>query len=676
IEAANPGITPTNVPPGTTIALPVITHTIATGDTLAALAGRFGLQVSDLAAQQVNATATILVPNTELALPASLQVTVADGTTLQELASALGLTVDALAGRAGARKALFETGVPVARPNARARDIDQLFLALVGSGQTASVAGMSAHFMLHGLRLPEPPDAATGAIDAFYRVTGQQFPAPGTISGTYDIGFARDAGAPAWVQPTLIHVTQKGETVATIASLYPPVTAPEIMALNPGIDPNAPPATVRVPQSSVGVTLDQSTLTAQSPSTSFDPGITAGPTREPLFHAAPIAHSVGPQVPWTAPDPPTLPGTPGAGGQPSLWRLPPALLNQVASGLLSGTYLLGQSPKGAQVADPPPAVQSWSWATFLPLTVRRVASPAGDWLDGTYLLEGADQTDRDTLLALWTHLQASQGPVQLFLAYPAAAGGAGLVSDALDAADRAARVAVLKANLSTETHSGGAMEAIAAIRAVPPATDAYASLAAPVQFLQLAWEASVTGSGGFYLAYTTAAGTGLPASAFTAGEQGQVYLVAVTGDPSSPDRGLHPFTTGAVVADNLDPSRVDVFAYAQSGDTTVVTTAPPGNVAYSLARSDPSPGTTPTAEDRTQSLFSLLACTVAGTGFQQPRISLPEGPKSGTGGDWEYGRTIPVYKLVTAPAANLAELLPPGASDPYTGIAKDPNATG
>ncbi len=676
IQTLNPGITPTQVPPpGTQLTLPVRPHTIVVGDTLGDLAGRFGLDVSDLAAQTANGTAAILTPNATLALPGTLKYPAAQGTTIQGLASALGLTVDALAGRIGGVQKIFAAGTAVVRPNARQANVDDLFKRLVGSGETATVSGMASHFMLHGLRLPMPPDPKTGAVEAFYRVTGQQFPAPATIATTYNVTFTLE-GAPGWVQPVAMHVTQSGETVATIAGQYTGVTVAAIVALNPGIDVDHPPAKVRVPLPAVDVTLDQATLAAQSPSTTFDPAITAGPQREALFHAAPIAHSVGPQVPWAAPDPPNLPSPPPAGGSPSLWRLPPSLLDRVASGQVAGDFKLAQSPKGKQVPDPPPPVESWAWATVLPFTVRRIASPAGGWLDGTYLALGADQTDRDTLLALWTHLRASGDPVQLWLAYAAAGGGAGLVSDPLTAADRAGRVAILKSNLSTETHSGAPAAAMLAMaQTVPPYTDAYASLAAPEQFIQLVWEASVTGTGGFYLNYTTAAGTGLPASAFPGGEDGRVYLVAVTGDPKTPDLTLRPYVTAAVVGDNLDPSKVDVFAYAKT-DTTVVTTAPPGNIGFTLARTDPSPGAAPTAETRTESLFSLLSFTLTGTGFKQPSLALPEGPKSGGTGVWEYTKTIPVYKLVAPPPADLPALLPPAGLDPYAGVAKDPKATG
>jgi len=658
----NPSVDPASPAPGTVITLPAISHVIVPGDTLSGLATRFGLQVGDLATQQVNATAAILTPNAMLTLPASLRCPVPPQGTLQSLAATLGLTADALAGRIGAVPGLFPAGTAVALPNARQADVDALITALIGSGQTASLAGMASHFMLHGLRLPMPPDPAAGQIQALYLITGQQFPAPASIGTSYTIAFTADP-AQSWAQPVLIHATQQGETVATIAAQYPGVTAAAILAINPGIDPGNPPPALRIPQPGVDVTLDQATLTAQSPVTTFDPAITAGPQRDPLFYAAPVTHSVGPQTPWTAPVPPDL-GAPAAGGSPSLWRLPATLLAQLAAGQagaqpgtqLGTQYLLGQSPKGAQVTSPPEAVPLWSWATSLPVAIRQVATADGGTLPATYLILGASQTDSDVLLSLWTSMQADGGRLQLFLAYPGASGG--LVSDALSAGDRASRVAVLKVNGD-----------------IPPGTDAYATLASPVQFLRLLWEASITSSGGFYLNYSTSTGASLPPAVFGGGADGQVYLIAIAGDPANPDRTLRRYITAAVLGYNLDPSKVDVFAYAASGDTTVVPTAPPGNIAFSLSRANPAPGAQPSPQTRTQSLFSLLAFGLAGTGFELPAVTLPDGPNNGSGSDagqsWQYQRTVPVAKLVTDPPPDQASgVLPAGAGDPYLGIAR------
>ncbi|NUT95258.1 MAG: LysM peptidoglycan-binding domain-containing protein, partial [Saccharothrix sp.] len=667
LKQLNPSLDPDHPQPGQVITVPVVSHVIAAGDTLSGVAARFGLQVSDLAAQQANATAAILTPNSVLAVPPGTKVPVTG--TLQTMASALDLTVAALAGRIGAFTTLFTTGTAVVRPHARQSDVDSLVTRLIGSGQTADVAGMASHFMLHGLRLPMPPDPQTGRISALYRITGQQFAAPAKIDQTYPITFTPD-GSPGWVQPIVVHVTKDGETVATIAAQYQGVTPAQILALNPGIDPDHPPATVRVPQPTVTVALDQATLTGQSPSTTFDPRVTSGPVREPLFHPAPVTHTVGPQVAWTAPTPPNLGG---AVGGPAYWALPASLLARLAAGQVSGEYLLGQSPKGGQLPSSPQQVPVWSWATVVPITVRRVTAGAGS-MPGTYLVVGADQTDRDVLLSLWTSLEQTGSPVQLFLAYPGASGG--LVSDPLTDADRLGRVAVLKANLSTIT-SSGASALLAA--GVPPATDAYATLAAPVPFLRLLWEASITGSGGFYLDYSTATQDGLPSSVFSGGADGVVHVVALVGDPAHPDRTLHPYTTGAVVGSALDPSTVDVFAYAESGDTTVVPTAPPGNIGFGLRRTNPDPGGSPTAETRTQSLFSLLSFGLTGTGFTMPPIALPAGPTVDPAdtGTWQYDQTVPVAKLVApVPPDPAAGVLPASADDPYLGVAKQQGGSG
>jgi|GEM_PF-4399643 len=666
VERENPDLPPTNVPAGKTIVLPPQLHTIQSGDTLAALAARFDLAASDLAAQPGNASAPILRPNAELALPPELTFPVAAATELQALAAQLGISVDALLGRIGGIAGLF-AGAAVARPHARQADVEALTKALVGSGQTADVAGMASHFLMHGLRLPEPP-RTDGPPKALYRLTEQQFILPEKITGAYEVKFAAD-GAPSWAQPAIAYLAEAGDTLASIAAKYPPLTAAQLAALNPGIAPQRPLAKgerVLIPRNAFAVTLEEPTVQAQSPALSLEPQLEGAPEREPLFHPAPVRHSVGPQVPWTAPQSPTLPGTAPAGATPSLWSLPPSLRAQVAAGRAArGDYLLAQVAKGAEVPELPPEVASWSWATVLPLTVRRVASPGGGWLEGSYLLLGAAQPDRDALLSLWTEL-SSGADVQLSLAYNGAAGGAGLVSDPLTPSERETQVAIVRSNLSPATHSGAAADAMARRTGVPPASEAYASLAAPAQFLRMAWEASVTGTGGYYLEYANANGEGLPPSAFAGGDEAQVQVIAVVGNPLDPDRTLHRHTTAAVVATNLDPSKVDVFAYAAAGDTTVITTAPPGNVAFSLRRTNPEPGAEPDAETRTRSLFSLLATTIAGSGFRQPSPVLPVGPKAPEAGIWEYQRTLPVYKLLERPPVEISALLPPLTADPYS----------
>ena len=178
------------------------------------------------------------------------------------------------------------------------------------------------------------------------------------------------------------------------------------------------------------------------------------------------------------------------------------------------------------------------------------------------------------------------------------------------------------------------------------------------------------GHGRVLLTYTNSGGGALPSSVWASGNDASLYLVAVLNGAlaAAPDRNLYPFLTGAVVADNLDPSKLNVFAQATDGsDVATVATAPPGNIAFELTRPNATPGSDPTPEERTQSLFNLLAYAITGTGFNASPLALPVGP-TGTGSTWSYDQTVAVYRLAQAIPADMAPGLPPGAGDPYAGI--------
>ncbi|MFF5210125.1 LysM peptidoglycan-binding domain-containing protein [Streptosporangium sp. NPDC000396] len=674
LEAAATGITALNptidwTKAGTTIQLPPQQHTIVAGDTLGVLAGRFGLTVADIAT--LNACAQVLTPNATLTLPPSLSYQVPAGAELADVAATLGLTVDEFAGRVGAVPGVLAADQSVTLPNRRQMDVGELTGQISGAG-TANVAGMASHFTLHGLRLPVPPDPANPVDAALYALTGQQFPAPSQpLSGDYAITFSvGDTAGTGWIHPVVPYTTSGSDTLQSLEQAYGAV----ITTLNPAVDWSTLQAgeVISVPADGVSVEFDQATLAGESPETSFS--ITSSAEIVPLVSAQSVRHSVAAPVPWAAAAPPVPPVTPGApsppprpaGGGLALWRLPAGLLSSVAASPSTHPYALMTSLKSQPVIDDPAEANYYAWATWLPITIERVPTPDGGWLEGTYAVIGAAQTDRDALFGLWT--AATAAGVNLSLAYTAAAGGTGLASDALDTA----ATAVLKTNLSTETHSGAeAADADTGLGSPPPASAAYAELGAPAQFLQLLWEASVVGTGGFYLAYAKTGGGGLPNSVWASGDQAQLHVMALLDDAlaATPDRTLYPFITGAVVADNLDPSKLNVFAEAtDSSDETAVATAPPGNIAFQLTRANDSAPSDPNPLQRSLSLFSMLDYVVTGDGFARSPLALPVGP-TGDGSVWTYDQTLPVFRLAQPRPADMAPGLPPGADDPYAGIA-------
>lgn len=606
VQAANPHVDfGQPLAPGTALTLPGQTRTVVTGDTLTSLGARFWLTAADVAT--VNSGAPLPAPAAWLALPPTVVHAIGGGQTLTGLAAAVGLSVDALVGRLGDVPGLFSTGTPLVIRGARQRDVDELCDLVVSTGGANSAAGQASSFLLQGLRVPDPADRAQNR--ALFDLTGQQFAAPAQPEA-FTITFT-DPGAEEWL-------TLDGGQVV-----------------------------VDLPRTGW-------------PSTTFDPQIAAGfPKPLPLGDRRPVRHPVGTAIPWAVPTPPVLSGpAPPTGGGPVLFPLPVGLTR------VGHPYALMTAPRGQQ--DDPVAVATYSWATWVPFTIRRVAASDGGWVAGVYVAAGADQAGAATLLGLWRHLEAHGGGATLSLAYPVAS-GTGLVSGA----PVPAATALIKTNLSTETHSPPAMAAALAGGVAAPT--AGATLAEPGAFLKLLWEATVTGSGGFYLTYETTDGEALPESVFAGGDEVTLDVLCVLADQADGDRTLHAFTTGAVVEGNLDTSRYDVFAAATDGtDEVEVATVPPGSAGFVLDRRNPSPGDgSPTADDQTRALYAMLAFDVAGSGFTTPAVVLPTGPEHDDDtAVWQYRRAVPIFRLLSTPPAPLPPSLPPAEADPYVAVSE------
>jgi LysM repeat protein len=713
IKNANPGVNFSQLP--ATINIPLIQHQIAPADSFEILGTLFGTAV-DIATPN-NQSTTLLSPLAILEIP-NVSHKIAEGEKLTTIAATYDFTIQELADMIATTEDIFVPSTSITIPSLGEIGIQELLNYMLANGDFNNMAAMVSRFMLHGMRIPEPPAggqlklsiqhfkegiAEGDGMCPLYELTGQQFAAPQTIppDTDYDIVFA-NKGQAAWIEflPTSSYTVPTEQSLSEIAFTLS-VPASQIVALNPGVDFSKPvpqDTVLTVPSNSISIKLTSDTTT-HYPSTTFSPDNKPA-ERLPLLEESPVRYTFSKNLVWQVPDNSLFPNAGSQlAGQPNLWLFPDTLVTKVETqsspkpfDLKIGSYT---NSAVMQLAD----VQNYFWGTALQLNIRQILSQTtNSTMPGSYLSLGADQTGNDLLRAVYNYLTTSPGlqdSATLYLLYqpnPANANSNGVASDILDRAN----TFVLKTNLSTETHSGPQLLASEVLLAAPSfvaeSGDYYANIAAAKEFLQFLWEGSIVGTGGFYLNYATqGGGLGLPASVFSNGDEATLWLVILLDSQSNPNklnRALHPFNNCAVVLDNIDTSKSNVFAeMTDKSDLAPYTTVSAGNIGFQLTR--PNPEQLPESpEQLTQALYNLLGFDIVGnTLFSDSGEMPPIGPiqddPDQTGGlplpaasntddsTWRFHQIVPIYKFaLTNNISDSVAGLPAYLNNPYAGITK------
>jgi hypothetical protein len=565
--------------------------------------------------------ATILRPLAILLRP-PFNYRIVEGDSLNTVAAKFDLTIDELARMTSNTAGLLSRYDPkegyLAVPNVASRTTAALIDDLIRTGAYNNLAGMASRLLLDGLRVPLR-DSKGGAdfsrLTPLYDMLGQQFPAPPPSGATYPVAI-ENSGRVEWL------------SLVSDSKSVPKFDVP----LGPG-------------------------FFANSPLSVLEPQIFSGPSATPLFQDVPPRYPLPRNIQWQNAERIPLPGDSKAAGL-SLWPFSDALLNTAAAGTNGDFRLVAIGATGG-VAP----LETYAWTTAIPIRLRQAPSVAGTPLTNSYVVLGTGQSTRN-LLRLATEF-AFRNKTTLQLLHAPAGGGAnssGLLSDVLDGSS----TFVLKTNLTKVTSSGVALQG-------DETPDSYARVTDTGNFLRLLWQASVTGSGGFYLNYRTNTGQGLPPSAFSGGEADLwlVLLADAQSRPSNPDRKLLPFNNCAVLVGNPDPATGALAVDEPKGTLQRQPVTAPGTIGFALARTDPTEA--PGATGQTQRLYSLLSYSVdRNSFFRGSNQALPSGPMEGppvADGQWYYRETIPIARFGETNDAPQSVALPPADANPYRGIA-------
>jgi LysM repeat protein len=537
VQQWNPQITDwTNLVTGTTITFPI-------PDSLFSLQQYYVVTLATILTG--NQTSAILATRTTLAIP-PISPAVAATDSFQSLAQRYAITLDQLATALAPTSGLFhgtdkDTPPPqITIPYVPAMQLDQLVSELGASSSINQSAAMTSRFMLHGLRIPQPPAsnalAQTPASNAslvtypMFVLLGQEFPIPTTADLPNYSFQVTNTGSLSWA------------------------TLPD------GKGGYSPTGTL-----DFTLSTDEQTQITEFQTTNFQPE-NLSVQRLPLSAYVADQTALQNQILWQAGELPVSSCFTSSGqisGQPTLWPLPDALQSSVAAGPSAGVpyqLVIGQ-PNQSGGFDNTDA-NCYTWAASIDVQLSRVPVEGGDnpYLEGTYLVNGADQTGAARLLQIWQFLNAGDSAT-LYLLYktdPSAPGASGYVSDALNRTNSV----LLKTNLSTLSHESVALR-FGALDA-PSDSPFYSASLQPgdsADFLQLMWECSVVKSGGFYLTYQTSDGKTLPDRLFQQGNEATVSLLVVLGSQVAlPPSLMHEFNNMAVLGDNIDVSRVNLFA--------------------------------------------------------------------------------------------------------------------
>ncbi|MEP7340692.1 MAG: LysM peptidoglycan-binding domain-containing protein, partial [Acidobacteriota bacterium] len=485
--------------------------------------------------QQLSTLAPVIQAQAILSPLATLAISAVNYQPLAEdsfssIAQKFNLTLDELTEQISGQVNLFPNNTKLNVPNVPAIKVADLVAGLSTSSLTNSAAATTSRFLLQGLRLPYPE--MTDQTYPLYSLTKQAFPlVPAPASITLEI--ARTA---SWIQ----FAGGKPLDVAFSDEEQAQITAFETLTFDPQV-------------SWIG--------------------------RLPLYGYQPRHFTVQNPLHWQAAALPANASFAPSGqavAEPTVWDLPATLSNQIAGAsgaslfydLAVSTYV--DSTSGLQTST----VANYAWATLVDITVQQIPAPDGSAMKNSYLLIGADDVGKQTLYDLLNYLNngGSGDGAQLYLLYtpdPAGNNPKGLASDQLDTAN----TFLLKTNLSTLSHSGAQRTSFAFAEPQATASQYSATLADATNFLSLVWEASVVKSGGFYLQYTNSGKGSLPGYLFAQGTEATLtLLVLLNSQIKTSGANLQAFNNVAIVGDNIDSSRSQVFAEpitykVQTGDT-------------------------------------------------------------------------------------------------------------
>ena len=608
------------------------------------------------------------------------------------LANTYGLSIADAAVRLENLAGLYAIGTVLNVTQVPVITIDRLLDQLLGGEALPRIVNQGSRSLMAGLRVPKPVTDAQGHAVAdpqqptpLYDLTGQQF------------DLAVDTSPDKADDPALdMTLTAQSSWISLVDSAVVGTHAiPDSRFLARSDIPVGTAVPTEVVQS-LTYRYSNAQIIAMGPATSLTLPVVKAPAAMALAGRSPKAYGLTQRIELQTPVVLPIPGmaTPPVGAQPTLWPLPADLRAKALAGS-SVAYDLLTTAEGASAGRDAVAVESATWACRIPVAIKQI----NDALT-LFALQGVDEAERPTLLALRAWLAAGEGSgtVVKVLVLPAPNAGNAAGVSVLDGTPE--QTWLIQANLSTESVprapdvSLGRVNSLARNGDPAPA----ASLNELERFVTLLWEGSVVGGTG----YTLGLEKGLPASALDANGVASIDLLVIAGSQQAvapQGRRLLPFNTCAVVAPGLDATIGTLYAEDHNEeDTLLQALVPAGSVGFNLTLQAPPDEVESNAQLQARRLFSLLGTQIPASQdspFVMPASGMPAPPtpvekdapaawkrqrliRRGLLRDkrlaeeadpyWLYEQILPLYRFATPSPLPRVAGLPSPDDDPYRGF--------
>jgi len=608
------------------------------------------------------------------------------------LANTYGLTIADAATRLENQAGLYAIDTVLSVTQVPVIIIDQLLEQLLGGAALPRIVNQGSRSLMAGLRAPKPVTDAQGHAVAdpqqptpLYDLTGQQF------------DLAVDTSPDKADEPALeMTLTAQSSWISLVDST---VAGADAVPNSRFLARSDIPVGMAVPTEvveSLNYRYSNAQIIAMGPATSLTLPVTKAPAAMALAGLSPKAYGLTQRIELQTPVALPIPGMDGppVGSQPTLWPLPADLRAKALAGS-SVAYDLLTTAEGASAGRDSVSVESATWACRIPVAIKQI----NDALT-LFALQGVDEAERPTLLALRAWLAAGEGDgtVVKVLALPAPNAGNAAGVSVLDGTPE--QTWLIQANLSTESVPRspditlGRVNSLARDGDPAPA----ASLNELERFVTLLWEGSVVGGTG----YTLGLEKGLPASALDANGVASIDLLVIAGSQqaSAPQgHSLLPFNTCALVAPGLDATIGTLYAEDHNEDDMLLQAlVPAGSVGFNLTLDAPPEDGEGDAELQARRLFSLLGAQIPASGdspFAMAASGMPAPPtpvekdappawkrqrlvRRGVLRDqrlaeeadpyWLYEQIVPLYRFATPSPLPRVPGLPDPDADPYRGF--------